>query len=76
MLVEIHNTGTDLLQVYEIHNRRMKSSETRPICSIFEDDFFDMLPEKEYDKATEQSKIHFEVNRTILLMKCKTLFKP
>lgn len=74
MLAMINNTGGEILHVYEVHNRRCKNTGTRPICSIWEDDFLNLLSEKEYEKATEGGKIYFEVNKIELFNNCKTKF--
>lgn len=76
MLVEIHNMGggaNDTLHVYEVTNRKSKTTAPRPFCSIYEDDFLDLLSEAESDKAAN-GKIHFNVNKMELFTRCKRGF--
>ena len=74
MLVEIHNnSASDTLTVYKIYHKPCMLSEIRPLCSIYEDDFFELLPEREFNNATDKGKIHFEVNKAQLLDKAKRI---
>lgn len=74
MNVEISNQG-ELLHVYKLRSTgRGQATECKPMCSIYEDDFFDLLTVKDFEKATEQNKIRFNVNETELREKAKTVF--
>lgn len=75
MFVEINNTGNDLLHVYKVHNRQMRSTDTRPLCSIWEDDFLELLTVGDYMKATQGTKIHFDISEAELRNKAKTIFQ-
>lgn len=55
-----------LLDVY-------KDGENRPCCTIYEEDFIELLSDSEYERFTEE-KIEFNVNATQLFVKCKLGF--
>ena len=78
MQVEISNTGNannELLHVYKLRQTgRGQATECKPMCSIYEDDFFELLTEKDFIKATEQNKIRFNVDEAELRQKAKTIF--
>jgi len=78
MLVEIISldNGSGLntkLDVYLSYNPQRKLFENRPFCCIEEDDFFDILPDKEVDKAIE-GKTQFNVNKAQLFDKAKRIY--
>jgi hypothetical protein len=78
MLVEIHSldngSGVNTkLDVYLSYNPQRKLFEQRPFCMIEEDDFFDLLAEKEFEKA-QNGKIHFNVAKTQLFEKANKVY--
>lgn len=77
MLIEIQSldngSGTNpKLDIYKVYNVKQKLSESRPYCVIWEEDFFNLFndPEKEFDKACDKGKIHFNVSLVELDKAC------
>ena len=78
MLVEIHSndSGSGMnttLTVYRSYNEQQKLFELRPICTIDESDFCEILTDKQIDKMYS-GQIHFRVNKNQLLDKSKRMF--
>ena len=69
MKVEIQTISNDpansMLEVYYDNNR--------PICKIWEEDFVELLTDKQI-QLLEKGKIRFDVNRMELLVKSKNWF--
>lgn len=69
MKVEIqrinNNPANSMLEVYYDNNR--------PICKIWEEDFIELLTDKQV-QLLENGKIRFDVNRMELLVKSKQWF--
>lgn len=69
MKVEIQRINNDpansMLEVYYDNNR--------PICKIWEEDFIELLTDKQV-QLLENGKIRFDVNRMELLVKSKKWF--
>lgn len=66
MLIEIcsndNGSGTNsTLDIYKCYNPAQKLFEQRPFCKIDEDDFYDLLTEKDVDNALN-GKIHFNLS--------------
>ena len=65
MRIEIVNTGSGdgmntKLDVHLIHDAFQGTYRPRPFCQIEEQDFFNLLPDVEFDRA-QCGKIHFNV---------------
>ncbi len=78
MLIEIcsndNGSGTNsTLDVYKCYNPAQKLFEFKPFCKIDEDDFFNLLSEKEVEKANN-GKIHFNISIEKLSDKAKLIY--
>lgn len=80
MLVQIYSNDNGsgmntMLSIYRSTNDKLKLFEQRPVCSIEEDDFFELFanPEKEFEKA-QNGKIHFRVSFAKLIENCKKIY--
>lgn len=69
MKIEIESTSNNpantLMHVYD--------GNTRPLCSIYEEDFAEVLTERQLVKF-ENGENKFDVNKSELLNKAKTIF--
>jgi len=63
------------LDIYKVYNTKQKLTDSRPYCSIEQDDFFELFndPEKEFNKACE-GKMYFNVNLNELDKQCKKIY--
>jgi len=61
------------LNVFKCYNPQQNLFETKPFCKIEEDDFFELLSEKEFEKA-EQGKTVFNVSLSKIEEKAEVIY--
>jgi hypothetical protein len=79
MLVEIvsldNGSGmNEWLDVYLSYNAKQKLFEQRPFCKIDTDAFYDMLTDKEVEKATN-GHVHFNVSKHELSERAAIIYR-
>lgn len=78
MLIEISSldNGSGMnswLDVYLCYNPQQKLFEQRPYCKIDEDVLYDMLSDKEVERATN-GKVHFNVSKSELTERAAKIY--